>query len=81
MCYDKYCFFKILDFFTCHCSTTESHTPDTKRADVVNIVSPHFGWYDLKQTNYTNKQHVLKVRNITYVGGKTTQDVRVSTIL
>jgi hypothetical protein len=73
-------FFEYL--FVCCKSTTNSrrhHTrkkhKDTDPGNLSEVFSPIFN-----RPNYTNKQHVLKPRNITFIGGKTIYGQRVSTI-
>jgi len=74
-------FFEYL--FVCCKSTTSSqrHRSRKKHRDydtssnLNEFISPIFNRH-----NYTNKQHVLKPRNITFIGGKTIYGQRVSTI-
>jgi acyl-ACP thioesterase len=71
---------KIFENILCCYSTTSTH----KHHDLFSEES-YKKFEDLQKfdhkSNFYNNHHILKPRNVTYVGGKTTYGHRVSTIM
>ena len=77
MNYEKQCFNEIIEIletlFTCDYSRKSSKSTNNLRKPVKRDEQPMI---------FTSRQqHVLKPQNVTYIGGKTTQGHRVSTIM